>query len=630
MRAPVAARRARRATRSSIARGSPAPAVAASRTTTRPSTVCGTPTRHAVELRERARLGRPVERSRAPAAAARAASRATSPGSQVASIRIRSGQSLAGAQHLADHLLAARERHERRLDREPALGHRRVEQLGLVARRTCAGSGSARGGGGRGRCRTRRCASTTRGRAQRTRRLYVVFTRAVRSMTGFGRGVAEHGGVRATVDIRAVNHRFLDLKLRGAPLAPATEEAARRADPRGARARRGHRRRSTSTRRDRAAAVRIDAAPPRAALRRARAARDARSASRRPISRSCSRSPAWSPADDDATSARRRRAVLAALDAALAQLAAMRASRGRGARARARRAARRARPARAPRSRSSPRRSPSRPQRRLHDRARASCVDDASRRSIPRASPRRSRCSPTAPTSPRSWCGSARTSSRRARWSPATGRERPPARLPGPGDRPRAQHDRQQVAASPRSPPRSSTPRRCSRRCASRSRTSSEIDLRDMRWSRERPRSPRHRVVAVGRRQDHADAPPARRVRPAASSSRCRTRRGRCAPARSTAATTGSSRPRVRARWSSAASSPSTRSCFDNRYGTAQAPIDAALAAGRDVIFDVDWQGGAALSDALARRLAQDLHPAARSRRRSRRGCARARPMLRR
>jgi guanylate kinase len=34
-----------------------------------------------------------------------------------------------------------------------------------------------------------------------------------------------------------------------------------------------------------------------------------------------------------------------------------------------------------------------------------------------------------------------------------------------------------------------------------------------------------------------------------------------------------------------------------NRYGTAQAPIDAALAAGRDVIFDVDWQGGARLSE---------------------------------
>jgi len=33
-----------------------------------------------------------------------------------------------------------------------------------------------------------------------------------------------------------------------------------------------------------------------------------------------------------------------------------------------------------------------------------------------------------------------------------------------------------------------------------------------------------------------------------------------------------------------------------NRYGTAEAPIEAALARGNDVIFDVDWQGGAALS----------------------------------
>jgi guanylate kinase len=33
-----------------------------------------------------------------------------------------------------------------------------------------------------------------------------------------------------------------------------------------------------------------------------------------------------------------------------------------------------------------------------------------------------------------------------------------------------------------------------------------------------------------------------------------------------------------------------------NRYGTEKKPIDAALSAGRDVIFDVDWQGGAALS----------------------------------
>ncbi|MEZ4360790.1 MAG: guanylate kinase [Kofleriaceae bacterium] len=33
-----------------------------------------------------------------------------------------------------------------------------------------------------------------------------------------------------------------------------------------------------------------------------------------------------------------------------------------------------------------------------------------------------------------------------------------------------------------------------------------------------------------------------------------------------------------------------------NHYGTAKAPVEAALASGRDMIFDVDWQGGAALS----------------------------------
>ena len=30
---------------------------------------------------------------------------------------------------------------------------------------------------------------------------------------------------------------------------------------------------------------------------------------------------------------------------------------------------------------------------------------------------------------------------------------------------------------------------------------------------------------------------------------------------------------------------------FDNLYGTPRKPVEAALAAGRDVLFDVDWQG---------------------------------------
>jgi guanylate kinase len=36
---------------------------------------------------------------------------------------------------------------------------------------------------------------------------------------------------------------------------------------------------------------------------------------------------------------------------------------------------------------------------------------------------------------------------------------------------------------------------------------------------------------------------------------------------------------------------------FDNYYGTTRKPIEEALAAGRDVLFDVDWQGAAALRD---------------------------------
>jgi guanylate kinase len=34
---------------------------------------------------------------------------------------------------------------------------------------------------------------------------------------------------------------------------------------------------------------------------------------------------------------------------------------------------------------------------------------------------------------------------------------------------------------------------------------------------------------------------------------------------------------------------------FGNQYGTAKGPIEATLARGRDMIFDVDWQGGGAL-----------------------------------
>jgi guanylate kinase len=42
---------------------------------------------------------------------------------------------------------------------------------------------------------------------------------------------------------------------------------------------------------------------------------------------------------------------------------------------------------------------------------------------------------------------------------------------------------------------------------------------------------------------------------------------------------------------------------FDNLYGTPKAPIEAAVREGRDVLFDIDWQG----TQQLAERMAGDL-----------------------
>ena len=39
---------------------------------------------------------------------------------------------------------------------------------------------------------------------------------------------------------------------------------------------------------------------------------------------------------------------------------------------------------------------------------------------------------------------------------------------------------------------------------------------------------------------------------------------------------------------------------FDHLYGTPKGPVEAALTAGRDVLFDVDWQGARALRAASA------------------------------
>jgi guanylate kinase len=40
-------------------------------------------------------------------------------------------------------------------------------------------------------------------------------------------------------------------------------------------------------------------------------------------------------------------------------------------------------------------------------------------------------------------------------------------------------------------------------------------------------------------------------------------------------------------------------SVFGNSYGTPRGPVEAALAAGRDVVFDIDWQGHRQLRRAL-------------------------------
>ena len=42
---------------------------------------------------------------------------------------------------------------------------------------------------------------------------------------------------------------------------------------------------------------------------------------------------------------------------------------------------------------------------------------------------------------------------------------------------------------------------------------------------------------------------------------------------------------------------------FDNFYGTPRSPVERALAAGRDVLFDVDWQGAQQLNE----KVSQDL-----------------------
>ena len=145
-------------------------------------------------------------------------------------------------------------------------------------------------------------------------------------MTGYGRGVAERGGRRATVEIRAVNHRFLDVKLRGAALDGAVEDQLggriREALDRGAVTASVHLERHGPGR-----------APPRP-RRRPRRPRPADLAGRRPRLAAARARPDPGPArrdgavgSDDAEG-EAAEAVLAAADDALAALVAMRGAEG--------------------------------------------------------------------------------------------------------------------------------------------------------------------------------------------------------------------------------------------------------------------------------------------------------------
>jgi uncharacterized protein (TIGR00255 family) len=144
-------------------------------------------------------------------------------------------------------------------------------------------------------------------------------------MTGFGRGTAEMGRVRATVDIRSVNHRYLDLKLRGASLQPALEDAV------GARIRAAIERGSVVATvhlvRAGEGAMRIDRAAAKAAhAQLADLARELGLGA--PTLEMVLAQPGVTISGDDHRDDSDDAAVLAAVDAALAQLSTMRQAEG--------------------------------------------------------------------------------------------------------------------------------------------------------------------------------------------------------------------------------------------------------------------------------------------------------------
>jgi len=146
-------------------------------------------------------------------------------------------------------------------------------------------------------------------------------------MTGHGRATVERAGRRATVEIRSVNHRFLDLKLRGAPVAPAVEEQL------GARVRDAVERGAVTVtvhveRRGEAAASRIDQDAARAAYAELAQLAAALGLPRPDLALVLQQPGVIVGADELSEDENAAAAVLEAAAAALARLAAMRATEG--------------------------------------------------------------------------------------------------------------------------------------------------------------------------------------------------------------------------------------------------------------------------------------------------------------
>ena len=124
------------------------------------------------------------------------------------------------------------------------------------------------------------------------------------------------------------------------------------------------------------------------------------------------------------------------------------------------------------------------------------------------------------------------------------------------------------------------------------------------------PRADARPVVALRRRQVDDRAQPARK-RPRASSCPSASRRGRAAAARSTACTIISSRSA-----SSSGCAIPTRCSNGPKFTAISTPrrasrSRAAMAEGRDMLFDIDWQGAQQLKEKMRGRHRLDLHPAA-------------------